>query len=195
MNDHYTNQNSLQAELQPFLRYDETLLWSGTPGKIPASQTNPILPVFAIFWMGFAIFWTITATAIGGPFGLFGLFFIFFGGFAFYNAFFGKRNYLKNAVYAVTDKRAIIITHDRHGTNCTEYVFSNMSSVDLESVNGNMGTIRFVQEYPYREYGPYRRRYNAGVDIRRSAVSAFFMIDDVHRVYQLISDQLNQNHL
>ena len=193
MNDHYTNQNDLQRELQPFLRYDETLLWSGRPGKIPAAQTSPVLPIFAIFWIGFAVFWTIAATAVGGPFGLFGVFFIFIGGFTFYNAFFGKRNFLKNAVYAVTDKRAIIITHDKHGTNCTEYVFSRLRAVNLESVNGNTGTIRFAEERLYEEYGHtlYRRRTITDSSIKRSAVSAFFMIDDVHRVYQLISEQLN----
>ena len=191
MHENYTNQNDLQREIQPFLHYDETVLWTGRPGKIPALQTNPILPIFAIFWMGFAVFWTIAATAVGGVFGLFGVFFIFIGGFTFYNAFFGKQNLLKNAVYAVTDKRAIIITRDRHGTNCTEYIFSKMTSVNLEAVNGNIGTIRFASEHPYGEYGPYRRRNSTNIDIKRSAVSAFFMIDDVHRVYQLISNQLN----
>ena len=100
MNENY---NDLYREIMPFLRHDETVLWTGTPGKIPASQTNPLLPIFAIFWMGFALFWTITATAIGGAFGLFGVFFMIIGGISFYTAFFGKRNFLKNAVYVVTE--------------------------------------------------------------------------------------------
>ena len=192
MNENYSHPNDLQKELQPFLRYDETLLWIGKPGKAPSAlQTNPILPIFAIFWLGFAVFWTITATAVGGAFGLFGVFFIFIGGFVFYNAFFGKSNLLKTAVYAVTDKRAIIITHDKHGTNCTEYLFSSLRSVNLESVNGNTGTIRFAEETLYEEYGVHRRKYTSVNNTRRSATSAFFMIDDVHRVHQLISDQLN----
>ena len=186
-------QLDLYQEIKPFLHPDETVLWTGTPGKIPASSTSPFLPIFAIFWMSFAIFWTIVATAIGGPFGLFGLFFIFFGGFIFYNAFFGKRNLLKTAVYAVTDRRAIIITHDRNGTNCTEYSFSNLSSVNLESVNGNTGTIRFAEEQVYVEYnnGWNRRRTMNPNNTQRSAVTAFFMIDNVHEVYRLISEQLN----
>ena len=186
-------QRDLYREIQPFLRPGETVLWTGTPGKLPASQTSPFLPIFAIFWMGFAVFWMISATAIGGPFGLFGLFFIFFGGFVFYTAFFGKQNLLKTAVYAVTDYRAIIITQDRNGTNCTEYVFSALSSVNLESVNGNIGTIRFAEERMYGEYnnGWNRRRTMNADTVRRSAVTAFFMIDNVHEVYRLISKQLN----
>ena len=194
MNENYTNSNDTHREIQPFLRYDETVLWMGRPGKIPATQTNPILPIFAIFWMGFALFWTITATAIGGAFGLFGVFFMIIGGISFYTAFFGKRNFLKNAVYAVTDQRALIITYDRYGTNCTEYVFSALSSVNLESVNGNTGTIRFAEEQLYVEYrsGLSRRRTMNADTIKKSAVTAFFMIDDVHRVYHLISEQLKK---
>ena len=186
-------QRDLYSEVRPFLHPSETVLWTGNPGKIPSSQTSPILPVFALFWMGFAVFWTISATMAGGVFGLFGLFFIFFGGFMFYNIFFGKRNLLKNAVYAVTDYRAIIITHDRNGTNCTEYVFSALSSVNLESINGNSGTIRFAEEQIYTEYnnGWNRKRTISHANIQRSAVTAFFMIDNVHEVYRLISEQLN----
>ena len=186
------DQRDLYQELRPFLRNGETLLWTGTPGKIPSSQTPQFLPIFAIFWMGFAVFWTIAATAVGGPFGIFGVAFIFFGGLMFYNLFFGKRNLLKNAVYAVTDCRAIIITHDRNGTNCTEYTFSNLSSINLESVNGNIGTIRFAEETIYVEYNSgWNRRRTVNTDVRRSAVTAFFMIDNVHEVYRLISEQLN----
>ena len=194
MNENHTNSNDLHREIQPFLHYDETVLWTGRPGNIPASRTNPILPIFAIFWMSFALFWTITATAIGGAFGLFGVFFMIIGGISFYTAFFGKRNFLKNAVYAVTDKRALIITYDRYGTNCTEYMFSSISSVNLESVNGNIGTIRFAEEHLYVEYrsGVNRRRTMNTDTVKRSAVTAFFMIDDVHRVYHLISEQLEK---
>ena len=194
MNENYSNSTDLHREIQPFLHYDETVLWTGRPGNIPASQTNPFLPIFAIFWMGFALFWTITATAIGGAFGLFGVFFLIIGGISFYTAFFGKRNLLKNAVYAVTDKRALILTHDRYGTNCTEYVFSALSSVNLESVNGNIGTIRFAEEHLYVEYrsGLSRRRTVNADAVKRSTVTAFFMIDNVHQVYHLISEQLKK---
>lgn len=188
------NYNDLYRELQPFLRHNETVLWIGVPGKIPASHTPPFLPIFAIFWMTFAVFWTITATAIGGPFGLFGIFFIIVGGTLFYTAFFGKRKLLQTAIYAVTDRRAIILTRDRNGTNCTEYAFSSLSSVNLESVNGNTGTIRFAEEQVYVEYrnGLSRRRTMNTETVKRCAVTAFFMIDDVHRVYHIISEQLEK---
>ena len=185
------DQHDLYREIQPFLSSDETVLWTGRPGKIPLAPNTGFLAVFAIFWMGFAVFWTITATSIGGPFGLFGIAFIFFGGFMFYSIFFGKRNLLKNAVYAVTDRRAIILTYNRNGMDCTEYVFSKLRSVNLESVNGNTGTIRFTEECIYTDYGNelFRRRSVTSKSIRESAVTAFFMIDGVHEVYRLICEQ------
>jgi hypothetical protein len=196
MNETPINNQELYREIQPFLRHDETLLWTGKPKEMPASPNPPFLPIFAIFWMGFAVFWTIAATAIGGPFGLFGVFFILIGGTLFYTLFFGQRKLLKTAVYAVTDRRAIILTHDRNGTNCTEYAFSALSSVNLEAVNGNTGTIRFAEDRVYVEYhsGWSRRRAMNPDAVRRSATTAFFMIDDVHRVYRLITDQLQQNN-
>ncbi|MBR6745118.1 MAG: hypothetical protein IKM00_07895 [Clostridia bacterium] len=196
MNETSVNNQEPYREIQPFLRRDETLLWTGKPKEMPASQIPPFLPIFAIFWIGFAVFWTIMATAIGGPFGLFGVFFILIGGTLFYTLFFGQRKLLKTAVYAVTDRRAIILTRDRNGTNCTEYVFSALSSVNLEAVNGNTGTIRFAEDRVYVEYrsGWSRRRTVNSDAVRRSAVTAFFMIDDVHRVYRLITDQLEQNN-
>ena len=196
MNEASFNNQEPYREIQPFLRRDETLLWTGKPKEMPASQIPPFLPIFAIFWMGFAVFWTIMATAIGGPFGLFGVFFILIGGTLFYTLFFGQRKLLKTAVYAVTDRRAIILTRDRNGTNCTEYAFSALSAVNLEAVNGNTGTIRFAENHVYVEYrsGWSRRRTVNSDAVRRSAVTAFFMIDDVHRVYRLITDQLEQNN-
>lgn len=187
------DQRDLYQEIKPFLHPGESVLWMGTPEKIPASQTSPVLPIFAIFWMGFAIFWTISATAAGGAFGLFGVPFIIIGGTLFYQVFFSKRNLLKTAVYAVTDYRAIIITQDRNGTNCTEYVFSALTSINLESVNGNNGTIRFAEEQIYTEYNHgWSRKRTLNLDsIKKSAVTAFFMIDNVHDVYRLIYEQLN----
>ena len=195
MNEASVNNQEPYREIQPFLRHDETLLWTGKPKEMPASQIPPFFLIFAIFWIGFAVFWTIMATTIGGPFGLFGVFFILIGGTLFYTLFFGQRKLLKTAVYAVTDRRAIILTRDRNGTNCTEYAFSAISSVNLEAVNGNTGTIRFAEDRVYVEYhsGWSRRRTVNSDSIRRSATAAFFMIDDVHRVYRLITDQLQQN--
>lgn len=181
-----TYNNDLYRQIQPYLHHDETLLWTGKPtGKAPVPNA-PFITVFMIFWLGFAVFWTVSAMSIGGFFGIFGIFFIAFGIFGFYSALFGQKNILKNAVYAVTDRRAIILTSGRNGTNCTEYILTNLPHISLESVQGTVGTIRFVQNIPQYDY--HRRRYH-----NHSAAwhtqTAFIMIEDVHSVYRLITEQ------
>lgn len=180
-----TCNNDLYYQIKPYLNQDETLLWTGKPaGKAPV-QNAPFLVIFMIFWISFAVFWTVMATATGGFFGIFGLFFIAFGVFGFYQALSGQNRMLKNAVYAVTDRRAIILTNGKHGMNCTEYIFSNLQHLTLESVNGTVGTIRFVQNtMQYDHRGRYHDHSAAW-----HTQTAFIMIEDVHSVYRLITEQ------
>ena len=184
-----TYHNNLYQQVQPYLNPDETVLWIGKPVKKAPVANAPFITVFMIFWIGFAVFWTVMATAMGGFFGIFGLFFIAFGVFGFYQAVFGQNRMLKNAVYAVTDRRAIILTNGSHGMNCTEYIFSNLQHLTLESVNGTVGTIRFVQNIP--QYDGYygNRRYRHTHSAQWQVQTAFIMIEDVHSVYRLITEQ------
>ena len=184
------NYNSeLYYQIKPYLDHDEAVLWTGRPtGKAPTPNA-PFIIIFMIFWIGFAVFWTASAAAMGGFFAIFGIFFIAFGVFAFYNALFGQKNALKNAVYAVTDRRAIILTNGRNGMNCTEYIFANLPHISLESVQGTVGTIRFVQNTP--QYDHYHRRYHDH-SAKWHTQTAFIMIEDVQSVYHLITAQLGR---
>ncbi len=186
-----TYNNDLYRQLQPYLNPGETVLWMGKPvGKAPVANA-PAITIFMIFWIGFAVFWTVMATAMGGFFGIFGIFFIVFGVFGFYNALLGQNRILKTAVYAVTERRAIILTSGRNGMNCTEYIFSNLPHLTLESVNGTVGTIRFVQNQP--QYGYYGdRRYHRSHSIQWQTQTAFVMIENVHSVYRLITEQMGR---
>ncbi len=185
--------NELYRELEPYLRPEEEVLWVGKPCTTRNLPTTPILMLFPLFFLGFALFWTVMATAMGGAFGLFGLPFVAVGIWMLYYFAVGNKRQLARTVYCVTDYRAVILTHRRHGTDCTEYVFSMLSSVNLESVQGNTGTIRFapVERY-YEEYGYGRHRRGYAYDTARQFTTAFLMIDDVHTVYRLISEQIER---
>lgn len=188
------NQTELYRELQPYLHGDEQVLWTGKPYTSRSYHISPFLAIFALFWCGFAIFWMITATSIGGAFGLFGIPFVCVGVYFLYSVFVGQKKTLESAVYAVTDRRAIILLHERTGVNMTEYIFANLSSVSLEDVQGSTGTIRFVQPIPYYDHyghGHYGRRRGA-YDHRRELSTAFFMIDNVHEVHRMISEQIGR---
>lgn len=187
-----TYHNELYRELQPYLRADEQVLWTGKPYTSRSYHISPFFAIFSLIWCGFAVFWMISATAIGGPFGLFGIPFVCVGVYLLYSVFVGQKKTLSAAVYAVTDRRALILLHERNGANLTEYVFSNLSSIGLEDVQGNTGTIRFVQPMPYYNgcgNGYYGRR-RGYYDRRRELSTAFFMIDNVHEVHRMISERI-----
>ncbi len=191
MNTYTPDGRDLRAELSPYLHPDETLLWVGQPYTSRKFRPNPLVVVFMLFWFGFAVFWTVTASAAGGFFGLFGIPFLLIGGYMLYTLFIGQKKQLERTVYAVTDRRAIILSADRRGTDCTEFLFSRLPNISMEEVNGTTGTIRFLPDTPY--YGTsfesprMRRSRAANYELR----SAFLAIDSVQEVYRLISEQMN----
>lgn len=187
MNYEYNAQNrELYQMISPFL-HDEEVLWIGQPYASVRYRPNLFITVFALFWLGFAVFWTVSATAMGGLFGLFGIPFVCVGVFMLYTFFIGQRKQFAGTVYAVTDRRAIIVTNGRHGTNCTEFIFRNLQTVNLTSVKGTAGTICFVpQTVYYRE--PHRRYYSYTAP---AAGTSFLMIDHVQEVYRLISEHIS----
>lgn len=180
-----------RALISPFLHADEDLLWVGKPYTTRKFRPNPLVVIFMLFWFGFAVFWTVTAASAGGFFALFGIPFLLIGGYMLYTLFIGQKKQLAETIYAVTDRRALILYSDRRGTGCTEFVFARLSNVTLDEVNGTTGTIRFLPDTPY--YGSaydsprMRRGQTATYELR----SAFLAIDSVQEVYRLISEQMN----
>ncbi len=187
-----TFDTELYNKLRPYLRDDEEVLWIGKPAALNLPKRSAFTVIFAAFFLSFAIFWMFAASSAGGFFFLFGIPFVLVGAGMLYGTTIGHKNGLKNSVYAVTEKRAIILTENqRSGVNCKEYVLANLASVNLENVRDNVGTIRFedVEVYNY-DYGRYNRRRSSTYYPERELTTAFVMIDDVHTVYRIISDRL-----
>lgn len=192
MNHYASDGRDLRAELQPYLHPDETLLWTGQPYSTRKFHANPLTVIFMVFWFGFAVFWTVTASTAGGFFGLFGIPFLLIGGYMLWMLLVGQKKQLRATVYAVTDRRALILYTDRRGTGCTEFLFNRLSNITMDEVDGTTGTIRFLPDQPYYagyDSPRYRRSSSAGYDLR----TAFLGIDRVQEVYRLISEQMGRN--
>ncbi len=188
-NPYTADGRDLRAELSPYLHKDEEILWMGQPYTTTKYKPNPFLLIFMLVWTGFAVFWTVAASTAGGLFGLFGLPFLAVGIGMLYMATIGGKKRMQNTVYAVTDRRAIILTNGR-STNMTEYIFSRLPSISLEQVQGTTGTIRFQPEVIYHNYrGRYNRR--SSMTITESDNMAFVAIDEVQKVYNLISERIS----
>jgi len=109
------NYKDLSLTVRSFLHSDEELLWTGRPYATQPYRSSVFLVLFSIFWLVFSIFWTVGATAAGGAFGLFGVPFMIIGCYLVYSVTVGQRKTLSETVYAVTDRRALIITKGKNG--------------------------------------------------------------------------------
>jgi hypothetical protein len=109
-----------QNELSP----GEPLVWAGRPS--PGAMARASLPIliFAIPWTAFAIFWVVMASGIttGATnrgffilFPLFGLPFVLVG-LAMTSAPYWAYRKAQNTIYAITDRRLMIITEGRSKT-------------------------------------------------------------------------------
>lgn len=102
-----------QRTAREHLRSDEQLLWAGTsdPAKLFAPRDAFLVP-FSLLWCGFAVFWESQAISSGAPvfFWLFGAVFVLVGLHLVVGRFLVKRYRKRTTVYAVTNRRALIVT-------------------------------------------------------------------------------------
>lgn len=110
----FERQSVASAELE----HGEHLVWYGQPsGAVMAKSTWPVF-IFAVPWTLFSLFWTGMALFItdGIESGVFGWLFPLFGlpfigiGFWMLAAPFRAAQKAKRTIYAITNKRAVIIT-------------------------------------------------------------------------------------
>ncbi len=100
----YDAYNEAEGEFSSMLMSGEHILWAAKGSKkIALSHQGGIVTfIFSVFWLGFTLFWTFTATKMGGPFGLFGLPFVLVGIGLVKTSF-----RTKNRSYAITNMRVI----------------------------------------------------------------------------------------
>ncbi|MBE6862498.1 MAG: hypothetical protein E7497_06335 [Ruminococcus sp.] len=149
----YDNHNNAEAEFTSTLMLDEHILWAGESkqkiGLAGGCASAPVL-FFSFFWLGFAIFWTIGATAAGGVFGLFGLPFVAVGIFLLVQSLnVGKK------FYAITNKRVL----RKERGHLTAHSLMDIHDVQMMKTSGNTGHISFASSNTrgtrYRVNGRY----------------------------------------
>lgn len=144
----------------------EVILWEGE-GKAPknSGSSGCSQRFFAIFWLGFSIFWTVGATAGGGLFGLFGVPFILIGIVLLF-----KKD--PKPHYAITNMK---VMSDVNGFfNTTPY--ETITSARIQHDNDGTADIYFTVEHPV-SHSSQRDMYVAGGYISK--------IQDGDRVYSI----------
>lgn len=139
-----------RAGWAPYLDDGENLLWVGapTPGLSVQAADLP-KSAFGLFYLGFAIFWTVLASAgaaKGGglfamAFPLFGIPFMVVGAYILFGRFFFDAYRRRKTRYALTDRRAIIASSALR-RSMTSYPATSFTAIELQE--GPPDTINFA---------------------------------------------------
>ena len=100
-----------QAQLEPYLRPGERLLWAGRPDpSVTFTRADALLVPFSVLWGGFAIFWEIGVLASGAPilFTLWGIPFVAAGLYFMVGRFVYKKRRKLRTAYGLTPERALV---------------------------------------------------------------------------------------
>lgn len=167
--DYNTNNNEYDFARAYFLP-DEYELWRGRSKGMDPRQKMTMIP-FGIFFLGFAIFWTVSASAAGGFFGLFGLPFIVVGAYLV----FGKNVVGKKTYYVITNKRIY-----RSQAGRVDMVdLTNLPPMRVVAHNGGAGSIYFGEHY-----------YRTGRNNHYGVVFSIENVDDIATVQRIVSEQI-----
>lgn len=133
------------AFCKPYITEGEQILWKGKPekGQIFHKQDIVMIP-FAIFWLGFSLFWEFTAIQGGGSFffALWGLPFIAVGVYLLIGRHIHTL-YLRNKTfYVVTNKRLII----KKGNKIEMRMAQDLPPMEVQLHKNGNGTITFWEE-------------------------------------------------
>jgi hypothetical protein len=98
--------------IDPRLMRGETVQWQGQPDpRVHFTRTDSFFVPFSIFWLGFAVVWTVAVSnSRNAPsfIWLFGLLFVAIGIFLTVGRFFVKPASKRRTRYVLTDRRAIV---------------------------------------------------------------------------------------
>jgi hypothetical protein len=134
-------QKDPQSQIEMVLSKKEKLYWvSKPPTGIRFRAIDWVLIPFSMLWGGFAIFWTFMATSMGGAFGLFGIPFVIVGLFLMFGRFIADSRYRAGMVYALSDRRVIILSGLRKKT-VQSFWLDNLPHLDFRFKADGSGDI------------------------------------------------------
>jgi hypothetical protein len=140
----------------------EQIIWTGQPveHRLLRREDGLLIP-FSLLWAGFAVFWTTQAASAGAPpfFFLFGGVFVLVGVYISVGRFAVRAAFLRNARYAVTDRRVIITGGLTGRSQHMDYLRSLQPPVIREHGDGT-GDLAFGS-FP-DIFEPFNRRWGRG---------------------------------
>ena len=189
----YECEQVIQKELGPH----EKLIWAGKPKQGIMFRSNDIFLIpFSIFWMGFVIFWEITAitTALNAPekgesaafiLPIFGIPFVIIGLYFVFGRFIIDAKRRKNTYYGITNERIIIIS-GLFRKKIKSLNIKTLSDISLTEKTNRYGTIYFGPINPFIWW-------YAGIWPEMEITPMFEMIPNAKEVYDQIRKIQREN--
>ncbi len=161
-----------ESPFNNYLMSGENILWEGKynkGGKILSANSRTLL--FALFFLGFSLFWTFGATLSGGIFGIFGVPFIIAG------ITLVKKSLLpKNMYYAITNMRVMVY----NGKQFKADMLSNVINTSVQQGLNNIGNVTF----DIAGQNNYGRNSN---ETFSNSLSGFYGVKEPEKVFTILS--------
>lgn len=170
--------------LAPILQRGERALWAGQPRQgLTLRGSDALLIPFSLMWGGFAFFWEWGVVTSGAPalFALFGVPFMLMGLYVTVGRFFFDARGRASTVYAVTDRRVMIVSGVFRQTT-TSLPLRTLPHIQVSEGRSGWGTITFGQGGGPMSWLGQSSWPGAG----RNAAPAFDLIPDAQAVADLI---------
>jgi hypothetical protein len=188
----------MQEHFQKDLLKGEQILWVGQPDTSKLfTKADIFLIPFSLFWGGFAFIWeylaltSVTKTEEGGItvliFPLFGIPFVLMGLYFIFGRFLYKNWKKKRTWYAVTDKRALVLTQT-FGQKLQAADLKSLPTMNKTIQKDGSGSVTFGNSsWMFSMYE------NTGMEIfgslNGSGATSFYDIKDAEKVYQIANEQ------
>ncbi len=167
----YDNHNSAEGEFGSMLMSGERIMWAGKGKGVDPGAAVGI--VFGLFWLSFAVFWTIGASVAGGIFGAFGIPFILIG------IFFVKSMIKPGArFYAITNLRVL----KKDGKQFTSDRLEHIVDVSMSTASGGKGSIT----YRSTNVTYYGRNVS-----HSNMVKGIFNVENPNEVYRILNEAIH----
>ncbi|MCL2436705.1 MAG: hypothetical protein FWD00_01555 [Clostridiales bacterium] len=178
--------------IQKELLLGERVIWQGAPCRSKVvNKADIFLIPFSIFWAGFVLVWTITATLSAGSFGLVGIPFLIMGGYLTFGRFIVKNRMKRSTIYAITNMRILVAR--TNGKNFSSMDINAIPNASISHDKNGIGTIVFGTVPAWSTM-----YLNTGMDFfggsGQPGVVAFIDIEDSQKVFDIYKRTKYQQH-
>jgi len=177
-------ENRFLDKIQKHMVKEEKLLWSGKPNYRKIFNVRDIF--FIPFTIVFAIFIITNFTNKTKGLNIFNFVIYLVALYMVIGRFIAKIYYKRKILYAVTDKRILIIIVGKHERIITKYI-NNLSNIDISTSKNGNGTITFGDASLFNTFysntfiTPPWNRHNFEDTV-------FYDISDARKVYELVEN-------